>query len=107
LRTKTRTTAQLKPGMVIKSVAFDGNDTPLDASYRQVARNYKPTPWAERCIKFTDGTYVMAALGWEYRVARGKAVRNATKTRAAIIPALALANVLDLLGGYARTAVAA
>ena len=48
----------------------------------------------------------MAAVSCEYEVARSKTIRNATKTRAAIIPAFALANVLDLLGGYARNAVA-
>ncbi len=106
MRTKTRTTENLKPGMVIKSVAYDHNDNLLDATYRQVARNYKPTPWAERCIQFTDGTYVMTALGWKYSVARSKAQRNAAKMRASYIPAHALADVLALFGAYARRVAA-
>ena len=107
MRTKTRTTAQLKAGMVIKSAAFDSNGTLLDATYRQIASNTKTTPWAERRLTFTDGTYVMATLGWEHTVVRGKTARNAAKARAAIIPAHVFANALDLIGAYARTVVAA
>jgi hypothetical protein len=107
MRTKTRATKDIKPGMVIRSVAFDSTGTLLDAAYRVVAKNTKTTPWAERCIKFTDGTQVMTSLRWEYDVVRGKAQRNAAKVRAALIPGFALADAMSLIGGYARTAVSA
>lgn len=101
MRTKTRTTEQLKPGMVIKSVAFDSNDNLLDHAHRVVATNTKTTPWAERRITFTDGTYLMTALGWEHEVARGKTARNAAKARAAMIPGFALAETFRIFGAYA------
>ncbi|AEV86676.1 hypothetical protein ACWT_5659 [Actinoplanes sp. SE50] len=107
MRTKTRTTVNLKPGMVIKTVASDSTETLLPATYRVVASNTKTTPYAERCIKFTDGTHIMTALTWEYSVARGKAARNAAKQRAALIPSFALADALNLLSAYTAGAVTA
>jgi hypothetical protein len=104
MRTKTRTTTQLKPGMVVRSPgALAG--TPLHP-FREVATVIKPTPWAERLITFTDGTRVLWGNGWDFEVARSKTVRNATKTRAALISSHALADMLALFGTYARTAVA-
>lgn len=105
MRTKTRITEQLKPGMVVRSPgALVG--TPLHP-FREVATVTRPTPWAERCITFTDGTHVLWGNGWEFQVARGKTRRNAAKTRAAIIPGFALADALHLLGGYAYTVAGA
>jgi hypothetical protein len=104
MRTKTRTTTQLKPGMVVRSPgALAG--TPLHP-FREVATVTKTTPWAERLITFTDGTRVLWGNGGEFEVARSKSTRNAAKSRAALIPGHALADMLALFGAYGRTAVA-
>lgn len=98
MRTKTRTTTQLKPGMVIR-LDFSTNQ------FKQVA-TVKPGPWPNtRDITFTDGTRNWFHLSTAWTVARSKTVRNATKARAALIPGHALADVLGLFGAYARAAV--
>ncbi|WP_433730813.1 hypothetical protein ACQP2Y_21080 [Actinoplanes sp. CA-051413] len=104
MRTKTRTTTQLKPGMVVRGPGSLAG-TPLHA-FREVATVTKPTPWAERLITFTDGTRVLRGDGGEFEVARSKTIRNAAKNRAAFISSHALADMLALFGTYARTAVA-
>lgn len=99
MRTKARTTAQLKPGMVIR---FDFSTN----QFRQVA-TVTPGPWPNtRYITFTDGTgnWHHTTAGWT--VARGKTTRKTVQARASLIPSFALADVFALFGAYAQTAVA-
>lgn len=99
MRTKTRNTFDIKPGMVIR---LDFSTQP----FKQVA-TVKRGPWAyTRQITFTDGTSQWHGRSSDFHVVRAKTARNAVKARASLIPQHALANVLDLLGAYARTAVA-
>lgn len=104
MRTKTRTTTQLKPGMVIRSVAYDRDGNLLDHAYRVVAANTKPTPWAERRITFTDGTYRMVSLSAEHQVVRGKTHRSAAKNRVGRSAGF-VESALMFLGAYAVKAV--
>jgi len=100
MRTKIRTTAQLKPGMVIRSSNTH--------AFRQVAKVEKLTPYAERVVTFTDGARERWGNGWEFQVARSKAIRGAAKARAALIPAHALSDALGaVVGAYARETVTA
>jgi hypothetical protein len=105
VRTKTLTTAQLKPGMVIESVAYDRDGNLLTKTLRVVADNRKTTPWAERCITFADGTYLMLSLRWEHAVIRSKSVRSAAKARTVAAPSFTFADALNLLGAYAANSV--
>lgn len=99
MRTKTRTTTELKPGMVVRIPHADPA-TGLTA-FRQVARVERLTPWAERFITFTDGTRLRYGNGGEFEVARSKAARNGAKARASLIAGHALAGALNLFAFYA------
>lgn len=100
MRTKTRTTLDIRPGMVVRTMG--------DATYRQVATTVKHLWWAARTITFTDGTHETYAIDWEFTVARGKTIRNSAKACAAGQPRpTALESVFALLGGYATGVVGA
>ena len=76
MRTKTRTTIDIKPGMVIR---FDSSDR----EFRQVAA-VTPGPWPNtRYITFVDGPGDWYHAKTEWAVARGKTTRKAVKGRAA------------------------
>ena len=81
MRTKTRTTIDIKPGMVIRSPhALPG--TPYHP-FREVAA-VTPGPWPNtRYITFVDGPGDWYHAKTEWAVARGKTTRNAVKARAA------------------------
>lgn len=100
MRTKTRATLDIRPGMVIR---FDFS---IRGEFRQVAA-VERGPWPNtRYITFTDGTgdWYHASTGWA--VARGKTARK-TVTHLAPKPSGTLADALALLGAYASKAVAA
>lgn len=97
--TKTRTGKQLMPGMVVRAQGVDTEGTRLDI-YREVA-SAKHFAYSDKIVTFTDGTRVRVGKDREFEMTRSKAVRNATKRRAASIPIHALAGVLSLLGSYA------
>src|SRR5690349_18524808 len=97
MRTKTRTTAGVKPGMVIRLDFSTGN-------FQQVA-TVQRGPWPRtRHVTFTDGTSQWYSLGTGWTVARGKATRNAVRARASLISSHALADALALVGSYALAA---
>lgn len=79
MRTKTRTTRDIRPGMLIRSAHTLGQP-----AYREVATVTRPTPWAERLITFTDGSSQLYSLAWEFHVARGKTIRRAARVRTAL-----------------------
>lgn len=101
MRTKTLTARNLKPGMVVhaRGIANALDLTPL----RQVAEVSTHIAFYSTLMRvtFTDGTTTYVGAHREFTVTRGKTARRTAKARAAIIPSLALANALGLLGAYA------
>lgn len=77
MRTKTRTTFDIKPGMVIR-LDFSTGD------FKQVATTTRG-PWPNtRQITFTDGASQWFHANTNWAVARGKTARNAAIRRAGI-----------------------
>ncbi len=108
MRTKSRTTAQLKPGMVIRCAGANpaAFNHPVH-TWRQVAKVETAGLWGQRVVTFTDGTREQWGRGMTFDVTRSKAVRNSVKASGGTVrPAPALADALALFAGYARTAVA-
>ena len=98
MRTKTRTTIDIKPGMVIR---FDSSDR----EFRQVAA-VTPGPWPNtRYITFVDGPGDWYHAKTEWAVARGKTTRNAVKARAAQPQPTGISAALQLLTGYAQATI--
>lgn len=98
MRTKTRTTTQLKPGMVVRTQGIDANGLDLTL-FRQVAKVNKLSIYSTAVVTFTDGTRADVGYYREFQVARSKTVRNAAKThqqRPGVIE-----SALALLGAYA------
>ncbi len=93
MRTKTRTTADIKPGMVIRLDFATGD-------FKQVA-TVQRGPWPNtRYIVFTDGTgeWFHNSTGWS--VARGKTARNTAIRRAGIGSTV---DILDATAALFRT----
>lgn len=99
MRTKTRTTVQLKPGMVAR-ITNALPETGLH-EFREIATIETLTPYAERFITFTDGTRIRYSNAGEFDVARSKAQRKAAKARAGRQQAGVVESALALLGAYA------
>ncbi len=108
MRTKTRTTAQLKPGMVIRCTGANpaAFNHPVH-TWRQVAKVETAGLWGQRVVTFTDGTSEQWGRGMTFDVTRSKTVRNSVKAGVSVVrPTPTLTDALALFAGYARTAVA-
>lgn len=100
MRTKTRTTTQLKPGMVVRTQGIDANGTDLTL-FRQVVKVDKLSIYSTAVVTFTDGTRADVGYGREFQVTRSKTVRNTAKTRAEQQTPGVIESALTLLGAYA------